>query len=111
MHEMSIATSILEIAEQSMDGHDQLLSISVDIGELAGVEFEALEFCFQALQKSSRYPDLTLHINRIPGEGKCKKCESTVAMEDMFMVCPECGQYAVEPVRGREMKVTSIEVE
>lgn len=111
MHEMSIATSILEIAEQSMDGHDQLLSISVDIGELAGIEYEALEFCFEAVKKSSRYPDLTLEIERVPGRGKCKQCGAESPMQEMFVICPKCGQYGLEPISGRELKVTSIEVE
>ncbi|MCF7804443.1 MAG: hydrogenase maturation nickel metallochaperone HypA [Candidatus Marinimicrobia bacterium] len=111
MHEMSIATNILEIAEQSMDGHDQLLSISVEIGELAGIEFEALEFCFEALKQSSRYPDLTLDITRIPGKGNCRKCGVSVPMKERFAVCPECGGYTVEPSQGQELRVTSIEVE
>jgi len=111
MHEMSIATSILDIAEQSMNGHENLLSISVRIGELAGIEFEALEFCFKALKESSRYPDLTLEIERVPGRGKCKKCGTESPMREVFALCPECGQYGLEPVGGQELKVTSIEVE
>ena len=111
MHEMSIATNILEIAENSMNGHDTLLSISVQVGELSGVEIEALEFCFKAVKNSSRYPDLTLDIDFIPGEGECLDCGETVEMHEMFVVCPSCGNYTVQPTRGKELKVTSIEVE
>jgi len=111
MHEMSIATNILEIAEDSMDGHDNLLSITVQVGELAGVELEALQFCFNALRASSRYPDLTFIIDEIPGEGECQKCGAAVKMDELFAVCSECGNFTVKPVRGQELRVTSIEVE
>ncbi len=111
MHEMSIATSILDIAENSMNGHKKLLSITVQIGELSGVEIEALEFCFQAVKHSSRYPDLQLEIDFVEGEGHCLDCGKNVAMHEMFVVCPSCGNYTVQPTRGKELKVTSIEVE
>ena len=111
MHEMSIATNILQIAEDSMNGHQQLLSITVEIGQLAGVELEALTFCFKALKESSRYPNLELIVEEIPGEGECQQCGKTVSMKEMFAVCPGCGSYTVKPVRGQELRVASIEVE
>jgi len=111
MHEMTIATNILDVAERSMDGHQNLLSISVEIGELAGVEIEALEFCFEAIKGFSRYPDLTLSIDRVPGEGECRECGRQVAMSELFAMCPDCGSCTVQPVRGQELRVTSIEVE
>lgn len=111
MHEMSIATNILQIAEDSMDGHDRLLSITLEVGQLAGVELEALRFCFDALRRSSSYPDLELFIDEIRGEGECQQCGKSVLMEQMFANCPECGNYTVKPVRGQELRVISIEVE
>ena len=111
MHEMSIASNILEIAEREMDGHRHLLSITVEIGELAGVEIEALKFCFQAIRESSNYPELELYIQKVPGEGECEQCGNKVGMEELYALCPDCGSFSVRPVRGRELKVTSIEVE
>jgi len=111
MHEMSIATSILKIAEDSMDGHQRLLSITVEVGQLAGIELEALEFCFKALKESSHYPDLELYIDEVKGEGKCRQCDETVPMDQLFAACSHCGEYGVEPVRGQELRVISIEVE
>ncbi len=111
MHEMSIATNILEIAEDSMDGHQNLLSITVQVGQLAGVELDALKFCFEALKTSSRYPGLMLVIDEIPGQGKCQQCGATVPMNEVFAVCSECGNYGLKPIRGQELRVSSIEVD
>jgi len=111
MHEMSIATSILGIAESSMQNYQHLISISVQIGELAGIEIDSLQFCFEAIKQSTRYPDLTLYIERIPGEGLCEKCQQSIAISQLYTMCPRCNVQILKPVQGQELKVTSIEVE
>ncbi|MEJ2052254.1 MAG: hydrogenase maturation nickel metallochaperone HypA, partial [Calditrichota bacterium] len=74
MHEMSIATNILNLAEKSLAGHQQLLSITVQIGELAGIEIESLRFCFDAIKRSSPFADTQLIIEKIPGQAVCGDC-------------------------------------
>jgi hydrogenase nickel incorporation protein HypA/HybF len=54
MHELSIANSILEAvrAEAVRRPGVRLLKVGLRVGELAGVEPEALSFCFDSLGRS-----------------------------------------------------------
>lgn len=111
MHEMSVATNILDLAEKSMDGHRQLLSVTVQIGALAGLEIESLRFSFEALRKSTPYPEVQLVIEEVPGTGVCESCGREIHMEEPFALCPACNTYSVRVTRGQELKLISIEVE
>lgn len=58
MHEMGIASSILEAAAKearSYPGHYPA-KIGVTIGEYAGVDTESLRFCFEVLSKDLAAP-------------------------------------------------------
>ena len=92
---MSIANNILDIAEKSMNGHQRLLAITVQIGELAGVEIESLRFCFEAIKKSTTYPDVRLIIEEIPGRGVCEACGKELHIAEPFVLCPKCEKYSV----------------
>ena len=50
MHEMSIVMSIVNIAEkEAQKAHvSQFAAIDMEIGTLAGIEFDALDFVWQA---------------------------------------------------------------
>jgi len=111
MHEMSVATNILDLAEKSMEGYRELRSVTVQIGELAGIETESLRFSFEALRKSTPYPDVQLVIEEVRGRGVCESCGREVHMDEPFALCPECGTYSVRITRGQELKLLSIEVD
>jgi Zn finger protein HypA/HybF involved in hydrogenase expression len=64
MHEMGIASSILEAAATEAlryPGH-RVAKVGVSIGEYAGVDTESLRFCFEAITKSAQAESLELDI-------------------------------------------------
>lgn len=63
MHEMGIASSILEAVatELAMRPGNRAAKVGVAIGEFAGVDTESLRFCFEVLSKE-RQPQLELDI-------------------------------------------------
>jgi hypothetical protein len=65
MHEMGIASSILEAAATEAlryPGH-RVAKVGVSIGEYAGVDTESLRFCFEAITKDAQSAALELDIN------------------------------------------------
>jgi hypothetical protein len=73
MHEMGIASSILEAADTEAllyPGH-RPAKVSVVIGEYAGVDTESLRFCFEVLAKD-RERALELEINWHVGSDELK---------------------------------------
>ncbi len=112
MHEMSIAEGILDIALDYAARNDarQVLCISLLLGEMAGVECDALEFCFAAVKKGTIAEEAVLKIRRIPLTGRCTGCGKEDEISGYNFICPVCGE-ALEIVSGREMRVEYLEVD
>lgn len=110
MHELSLVMSIVEIAEQTTRQHGvtQVERIDLDIGCLAGIEFGALDFVWEAGVKDSVLEGAERIIHKIPGEGKCNACGSQFKMDNIFDCCPECENYQNEVLAGKELKVRSL---
>ncbi len=69
MHEMGIASSIIEAVEKELllyPGH-RAAKVDVRIGEFAGVDAESLRFCFEAIVKDTPFASLQLGI--VAGRG------------------------------------------
>jgi hydrogenase nickel incorporation protein HypA/HybF len=113
MHEMSIITSILDIAEKEARAADARVinSIELEVGELAGIEVDSLMFCFEAARRQTLAADGELVIRSVPGRGRCLRCEKEVPMEGFAVAtCPDCDIF-VDVYQGRELRVLSINVD
>jgi len=112
MHEMSIALNVVEIACQQAvgAGADKVESITLEIGDLAGVMLDSLEFCFPSACKGTIAAEAVLKVDRVAGEGHCLECDAHFPVESFITICPECEQYRVEILHGRELRVKSIMV-
>lgn len=64
MHEMGIASSILEAVQKELHPYPgrKPAKIGLRIGEFAGVDPESLKFCFEALIKGTELEPLELEI-------------------------------------------------
>lgn len=64
MHEMGIASSVLESAHQVLHCYpgQRISKIGLRIGEFAAVNIESLRFCFDAIVKSDNLTPITLDI-------------------------------------------------
>ncbi len=113
MHEFSIAQNIVDIAEESAKKENckNITAIYLDVGELSGVVFEALETAMNSAIKGSMMENAEVTINRIPGEAKCLDCKYKFALQDHFDPCPKCGAFRHDILAGSELKVKSIEAE
>jgi hydrogenase nickel incorporation protein HypA/HybF len=112
MHEMSVAENILEIVRHNFkqEIHGSVRTITVRVGELAGVVPESLEFCFQAITQGTPFQNASLRIDRIPLEGRCDRCGKTTVMEEVFSPCSHCDNQTLTLLSGRELQVVEFEV-
>lgn len=113
MHEMSLADGVLRLIEDSARANrfSRVKTVWLEIGELAGVEVEAMCFCFDAVMKGTLADGARLDIVMIQGQGQCLACGQTVPIQLRYDPCPLCGGYPVEPTGGMEMRVKELEVE
>jgi len=112
MHEMSLAESVLQLIEDAArrDPFTKVGTVWLEIGQLAGVEPDALAFCFDAVTRGTVAEGARLDIITLPGQGWCEPCHQTVPMTEIFDPCPQCGGYPLHVTAGTAMRVKELEV-
>ena len=113
MHELSIIVSILEIAEEKAKNLNAKIvhEIEIDIGELSGVDFDAMEFAMEHSQKPEMMQNVKFVINKIPARAKCNNCEHEFKISDYYTACPKCNNFNHDIFQGKELKVKSIKID
>ena len=110
MHEVSVMRNLLDIVETAADreGAEKINVIHLRIGEMAGINYESLEFAFEILSKGTRAEGGRLEYDRVGLLGRCAGCSYEFCPEDLVFRCPECGSGRVDIIAGREMEVDYI---
>ena len=113
MHELSIAQSILSIAENAAPKNNGAVvtSIGLQIGELSGIEIDSLKFALSVIKEHTVLERADLDIEVVKGEAQCTECKTVFPMSYFGSSCPKCGSYFVRVLKGREMKVLNIVVD
>ena len=112
MHELSIATAIVEQAEEMAraDGAGGVSSVTVRVGELAGVVPDALDFAFEVARQGTTLAEARLVVEQVTAHAYCAPCaaEFAVGMPPFFW-CPRCDRPSQELRSGRELEITGVE--
>jgi hydrogenase nickel incorporation protein HypA/HybF len=92
MHEISIAESIIEIAETAAREANScsIRVIAVRLGEFTSIVREALEFAFEAAKQGTLAEDARLEIEVVPMVVQCVVCDAVV--RPMTRISLICGQ-------------------
>jgi hydrogenase nickel incorporation protein HypA/HybF len=113
MHEISIAQSIIEIAEaKAREQNSRCIQlIKIRLGEFTTVVREALEFAFEVARQETMAENARLEIESVPMVVRCVACgPMTDPVREVCLICSECG-LPLEVVAGEELQVEYIEVE
>jgi len=97
MHELSIAMSIIELAQEESHRHGdvQVSAVHLKLGALSGVVKEALLGSFE-----------------VPVLIFCRSCQTQRPVSSMqLFCCAECGAPSSEVVQGKEIEMVALEIE
>ncbi|MFE5033712.1 hydrogenase maturation nickel metallochaperone HypA [Streptomyces sp. NPDC056683] len=112
MHELSIATAIVEQADEwaRADGADRVSAVTVRVGELSGVVPDALDFAFEVARDGTALAGARLVVEQVTAHAWCGPCaeEFAVGMPPFFW-CPRCDRPSTELRSGRELEITAVE--
>ena len=111
MHEMSIALGIVDIAktEAKKAKVTGFSAINLEIGTLAGIEFDSLEFVWEAAVKGSVLEHAKKHIHKIEAKARCNDCDTVFTLQNRYDTCPACGSFFKVVTQGKELRVRSLE--
>lgn len=118
MHELSIASRLLDRALSAADDHgaDSVEELTVALGRATHVNPDQLRFCLETAIDGTIAADAAITIERVAPRARCEcgwegepdGLEGTIAYAPDVR-CPDCGDRA-DLVAGRECRLRSIEV-
>ena len=112
MHELSITLGIVKIAETetAKANAKKVDVIELEIGTLAGIEFDSLNFVWPAAVKETVLEHAVKKINIIKAKGICLDCDTTFDIINIYDPCPSCNSFLKGIIQGKELKVKALEV-
>ncbi|MFT4890088.1 MAG: hydrogenase nickel incorporation protein HypA/HybF [Halobacteriales archaeon] len=118
MHEMSIADSMIEIAERTAadNGADRITGLTLAVGEATHVNPDQLRHAIEVMADGTLAADAEITVETVDAQATCECGWSgeppTVDGASMIAPtskCPECGSRT-ELTRGDECRLESITV-
>src|SRR5271155_4629577 len=112
MHELSIAMSIVEMAQEEAERRDVTIdAVHLELGPLSGVVADALLFSYEIACSGTVLEGSRLVIRQVPIEVYCPACKALKTLTSMqWFCCPECGAPTSEVIHGKELQITALEI-
>jgi hydrogenase nickel incorporation protein HypA/HybF len=113
MHELSIAMSIVEMAEEEAQTRNVLVSaVHLKLGMLSGVVKDALLSSYGMACDGTCLEGSRLIIEEVPVEVFCTACNMNRKITSVhWFICPECGATTPTVIHGKELEVTALEIQ
>ena len=113
MHELALSQSIADLVLERarVERVSTVTRVVVAVGAAAGVDAEALRFCWDVVAQETAARGAELVITEVPLQARCRSCRHEFEPGAGLAPCPACGRSGVELVRGRELRVTSFDGE
>jgi hydrogenase nickel incorporation protein HypA/HybF len=113
MHELSIAMSIVDLAQEEADrrGGVQIKAVHLRLGLLSGVVKDALLSSYEMACADTCLEGSHLVVVEVPVIVFCQKCNAQRPVHSTQMFCcSDCGTPTGEVVQGKELMVVGLEV-
>ena len=113
MHELSIATRIVETVREHVAGAGggEVRRVTLRIGRLAGVHEDPLRFSFDLVREGTPLAAAELAVINVPVSIWCPTCASEVELHGVqSFACTACGTRSGDIRAGRELDLESIEL-
>jgi hydrogenase nickel incorporation protein HypA/HybF len=113
MHELSIAMSMVEMAEEeAFKRGAKVNAIHMKLGALAGVVKDALLSAYELACEGTELEGSRLVIETVPVIVYCPACLAQRTLVSMqWFTCPECQGPVSEVLQGRELLVVALEIQ
>ena len=114
MHELSIAMSIVEMAQEESEKRcgAQVKTVHLKLGALSGVVKEALLSAYEMAIEDTPLLGSRLIIEEVPVVVFCPRCQVQRPLHSVqLFCCAECGTPTSEIMQGKELEVVALEME
>jgi len=110
MHELSIATAIVDTATRHAEGR-QVDVLAVRVGALRQVSVDSLRFYIGIVACEGVCEAARLELSEVPLRLRCRDCGREWEPGEPEFRCPQCLPGSVEVTAGEELEIDYIEVQ
>ena len=112
MHELSLMEEVRlqALAAAAAEGASRITAITLRVGDLAGVEQDALRFAFPVVMQGSIAEGAELLLEREVALCHCEPCNAPFEAHLGCCDCPRCGTLSRRPISGRDLRLVALEV-
>jgi hydrogenase nickel incorporation protein HypA/HybF len=112
MHELSIAMSIVDMAQEEAERRNVTIdAVHLELGPLSGVVADALMFSYEMACCGTPLEGSRLVVKEVAIEVYCPSCKAQKILTSMqWFCCPECGAPTSEVIHGKELAITALEI-
>ncbi len=107
VHELALMESVIDVITEQISA--PVMVVRLEIGALAGVDLDALRFCFAACTAETSLARAELDIVVIPARARCRSCSSEQPTSSLVAPC-SCGSYDRILVAGDQLRLKEVEV-
>ncbi|NBX29543.1 hydrogenase maturation nickel metallochaperone HypA [bacterium] len=114
MHELSIASRVVELAAEHCRAAAarRVVAVRLRIGRLACVHEQALRFSFDLAREGTPLDTAVLHVVEVPVTVWCPTCAAERTLPGIqHFACPICGTPTGDIRAGKEIDLDSLELE
>ena len=113
MHELGLTQQLVDLAvtRAGEAKAQRVVAIDLVVGALAGVDAEAISFCFEVVSRGTLAEGAVLRIEHEPIEIECRRCRRREPVGELELWCRRCESAEVDVVAGKSFRVRSLEVE
>ena len=112
MHELALGQSIVDLVVDCARRKKvyAVTRIVVEVGAAAGVDADALAFCFDVVAAGTLAEGAELVIAKIRLGAECRCCTCRFEPKSLASACPDCGSHRLWILSGRELRVKSFDI-
>src|SRR5581483_7724725 len=109
MHELSIATAVLNTAVKHADGRPVEI-VAMRVGALRQVVPDSLLFYWDIVARDTCCEGSRLELDEIAARLSCGECGREWELDVPTFRCPDCASAQVEVIAGEELEVDYLEL-
>ncbi len=110
MHEVSIATALVEQVRRHIPAGRKLIGIKIEAGPFQSIDPEAMDMAWVSVIDATELEGAKLFLTTLPYQMTCPKCARKWESADAFEKCT-CGSQEAVPSGSSELRLVSMEVE
>ncbi len=112
MHELSIATALIESAGEHLPAGTRATKLELELGALEHIEESAFRLAVEAVSAGTPFEGAELALTRTPLVMRCRACDEQYEPEDPYAFpCPKCSAVQPEVLTGHGVVLRAIEAE